>query len=284
MSEPVSTFVTAPPDAPAAPYPTRFSWPMRLFLSVLVFDLVFRSFSILIDRNGKWPGELAMRTAPVRFDTRAEREGKLLRRTPGQPHPVVEDVMASFDSVWEFLKPWPGADTRARLYSWREGGKFVFCWLNTRLSFFENLVGINEEWPMFSPYVADEKECTRARLTFADGSTQIVRQRRDPEDPCHYSHWFEEKVLNYERLVSNEKGHMAYNQGYCNLLAHRYHNNAAGSPLVSIRLYTVTYKFPSPGEDAAAVLRAQRDMPADQVSPDYYHYDVARRDGKKLDP
>lgn len=282
MSEPVSTRVTAPPDAPAAPYPTRFSWPMRVFLFVLVFDIVFRSFSILIDRENDWPGELAMKTMPVRLDTRAQREGKLLRRTPGQPHPVVEDVMASFDSVWEFFKPWPGAETRQRLYSWREGGKFVFCWLNTRLSFFENLVGINEEWPMFSPYVANEKDFTRARLTFADGSTQIVRQHRDPEDPCHYSRWLQEKVLNYERMVTSSGGE-AYRLGYCNLLAHRYHKNAAGSPLVSIRLFTVIYKLPHPGEDAAAVLRAQREMPAGQVSPDYYHYDVARRDGKKLD-
>lgn len=265
------------PTPAAPPYPTRFSWPMRLFLFVLVFDIVFRSCSILIDRDNDWPGELSMRTMPVRLDTRAERAEKLRQWAPGQPNPVTKDVKECLDSIWEFFKPWPSRDTRARIHSWRDGGKYVYCWLNTRLSFLENLVGINEEWPMFSPYVAAKKDITRARLTFADGTTRIVRQRRDPEDLCHYSHWFEEKVLNYERLVLHD-GWDRYKRGYCNLLAYRYPRNAAGSPLVSIRLFNVTYEFPPPGVDAVAHLRAQTGPPPEQISGDYFHYEVATRE------
>ena len=39
---------TAAPGLPP-PYPTRFGWALRLLLAVLLFDIVFRSFSVL------WP-------------------------------------------------------------------------------------------------------------------------------------------------------------------------------------------------------------------------------------
>jgi hypothetical protein len=65
------------------------------------------------------------------------------------------------------------------------------------------------------------------------------------------------------------------------LLAHRYpeHN---GSPLARIFLFQVRYDFPPPGVDAREFLRQQTGPPADQISPDYFRYDVCERKGTYL--
>jgi hypothetical protein len=256
---------------------------MRIFLSVLLFDIAFRSLSVLVPWAA-WADELGMRTLPKRLSTRAERARLAARATPEHPDPVAEDVAEALDSVWEFGKPWPGPAGLAKVRSWEGRGKFAFCWLCSRLEFAENLLGFNQEWPMFSPNVSRRRYLARARLTFADGSERVVRSHADPEDLTRYAHWFEEKVLDHELKVREGAGSADECFGYCNLLAHRYRRNEGGAGLVTIALFQVRYDYTPPGVEARAYLRQQTGPPPDQVYPDFYLYDVAARDGKTLQP
>jgi hypothetical protein len=290
---------------------------MRLFLAFLIFDIVFRSLSVLVPW-ADWADELKMRTMPDRLATRAELTRKVADAGPDES-PVLEDVMVAADSIWEYFKPWPGPETRPLLGSWQSRGRFVFCWLSSRLDFFENLVGMNEEWPMFSPSVGRRKYLTRARLIYADGSERILRNHADPEDLTRYAHWNEEKVLDHELHVSDSRKRQSDAFGYCNLLSHRYACNENGAELTRIRLFMIRYDLTPPSVDAADVreyLRAQTGPPLDQEAvagvaalawggrhdtvidccfalrvaqapilpwgryyPDFYEYDVASREG-----
>jgi hypothetical protein len=256
---------------------------MRLFLGVLLFDMTYRSLTVFLPWSA-WCRELDLRGMPVRLPTRAEVAELSAKASPERPHPVRDEVLDSLDSVWTFFKPWPGPATRARLHSGGDWGKYALCWLNTRLEFVENVAGINEEWPMFSPNVSRRQRVTRARLLYADGSERVRRNHGDPEDLTRYSHWFEEKVLDHELKVRASRGNEDEAFGYCNLLAHRYRLNAEGSPLRKIRLFAVAYNLPPPDVDARAFLAAQSGdaLPADQKGPDFYEYDVAQRSGTWL--
>ena len=290
----------APPNVPesaAPPPPPRFRWPMRFFLFVLLLNIAFRSLSVLLPGD-EWRQELNMDEFPRRLPTPAEFRDWDPQTSPGQLS-LAEDVMRSLDSVWDFLKPWPDAAARARIGSWGQRGKFAFCWLNTRFAFLENLLGVNQEWPMFSPNVSQQKGLARSQLVFADGSRRTVRLTADPEDLTRYAHWFQEKVLDYELKVRRDP---AVRLGYANLLAHRFPRNENGSPLVRIYFYQVWYYFPGPHQhatdppadaswfertrhyffpdpalDAARHLREQSGPPPSQVEPPFCGYDVAGR-------
>jgi hypothetical protein len=306
----------APPPGP--PRYRRFGWPLRLFLAFLLFDIVFRSLSVLFPW-ADWAEELKMRTMPERLATRAELARKVAEARPGES-PVLEDVMVACDSIWEYFKPWPGPETRPLLGSWQSRGRFVLCWLSSRLEFCENVVGINEEWPMFSPSTSRKKYLTRARLFYADGSERILRNHADPEDLTRYSHWNQEKVLDHELHVSDGKNRQSDAFGYCNLLSHRHARNENGAELIRIRLFSIRYDLTPPDvADVREYLRARTGPPLDQAAvagvaalawggphdtvidccfalrvaqspilpwgqyyPDFYDYDVASREGRYL--
>src|SRR5262245_17695368 len=99
------------PDAGVQPKP-RFIWPMRIFLFVFVFNMVFRNFSALVPWQS-WVNELEMRDLPVRLPTQAE----INHNAAEDPAQISEDVMESLDSAWEFWRPWPGPRTRPHLGS-----------------------------------------------------------------------------------------------------------------------------------------------------------------------
>jgi hypothetical protein len=259
----------------------RFSWPLRIFLFIIVFNMVFRSLSVLAPW-GEWLGELKMDRLPRRLPTLDEIDELAAEASAENPHPVREDVLRSCDAVWEYWRPWPGRETRARLHEPEDWGKFAFCWLSSRFEFLENVVGINQEWPMFSPNVSKQKWLARSRLTFADGSQRIVRLAADPEDLTNFSHWFQEKILDYEMYVREGDGRFNDCLGYCNLLSHRYPRNEQGAELVRINLFLVNYKFPPPDVDAAEFLRQQTGPPPHQIRGDFFEYDVASRKGRKV--
>jgi hypothetical protein len=271
----------AAPDEAAAG-PPRFGWPMRLFLGLLLFDVVFRSLAVLVPW-ADWAGELDMRLRPTRLPTRAELAELAARATPEGPNPGGEEVMEAFDSVWRFGRPWPGEGSRKRIRTAGDGGKYAFCWLCSRLRFVEGVCGIDQEWPMFSPSVAHGLWVPRARLVFADGAEQVVRPAAAPPDPTRYAHWAQKKVLGYELKVRDGPGHADDCFGWCNLLAHRHPRNEAGAPLVRVVVFQVRYDLPPPGADARAWLAAQAGPPPEQVCPDFYEYDVATRHGKCLE-
>jgi hypothetical protein len=259
---------------------------MRLLLALLLFDMAFRSLCVLVPWR-RWMRELEMRGMPQdRLPTQAERAELEGKRAADNPRPVFDRVMLSADAVWEYLRPWPDATVRPKITSWPDAGKWAVCWVNSHLEFAENLVGIRQSWPMFSPNAAREAYVTRARLIYEGGGTRVVRHHGDPEDLNRYSHWHQEKVLDYELRAENDDEDVC--AGYCNLLAHRHAHNDAGAALKTIRLYAVRIDLPPPGTDPHAFYLEQmertRDEPrGEQVRDDFYEYDVARRSGKLLD-
>jgi hypothetical protein len=272
---------TSAPLNAKPPYPTRFGWGMRLFLSFVLFAIVFRGFSVCFPW-ADWAKALDMRTRPRRLPTPAEIAGRGGEASDKDPHPVRDDVLAALDSVWDFFKPWPEPAARPNLRTWADGGRWALVWLSSRLEFVENVLGANEEWPMFSPSVSRAQDLARARLVYADGSEKVVRSKGDPEDLTRYSHWFQEKVLDHELKVQEGEAHADDNFGWCNLLAHRYARSEAGAELTRIYLFKVRYKLAPPRADAGEWLRRQTGPPADQLYKDFYEYDVSAAHGKPL--
>lgn len=269
-------------SAGATQHPTRFGWGMRLFLTLFLFDMVVRSLSV----SWPWPDwleKLEMQRLPRPLPTQAEVRAHLRGEVEPNCPTLGEEILLSMDSVWHFFQPWPDAATRPRLTGKRELGRWMLAWLASRLEFCENVVGINQEWPMFSPSVSKEKRVARARLTFSDGSQYTVRGHCDPPDLTRYSHWFQEKILDYELKIQEGAGFQAQdNLGYCNLLAHRYPRNEQQASLRSVSLFMVRYQLPPPRANASDWLRAQSGPPADQVLADFYLYDVPSRKGRVL--
>jgi hypothetical protein len=266
------TPVTNPDGTATRPARPRFRWPMRVFLSLVLFDMVFHSLGALTDYR-RWSPDLGLRRNPLRLPT-GEELGQLERQaTPDDPDPATDRVMATLDSVWDFFKPWPSAANRRRIAGWQDGTRFAFCWLMSRLEFGEHLAGIRQQWTMFSPTVRTQRVRPRARLEFADGSTRQVRlDTSDPEDLTRYSHWLVDRVNNYEVEVGADEREACL--GLCNLLAHRHRTSARGRPLARIYLFPVRYYLPAPGVDAAAFLRRQSGPPADQVGPPFFVAEV----------
>jgi hypothetical protein len=268
----------------------RFSWPMRIFLFLLVFDMVFHSLAVLLPIK-KWCKEILVDRFPERLPTAEERE-KLAHYDevaafylgPGviavdKPDPVCERVMKSMDSIWEFFMPWPDSYSRKKIKNWGDGSKFVVCWLTTRLGFFEQLFRIPQRWTMFSPNVGKSDTMVRARLVYEDGSERLVRTSADPVDLTHYGHWWKEKILQYETKLDEDYD---ARMGWCNLIAHRNRVNDKGSKLVKIYLIKVRIVYPEPDEeDIEEFMRAQNDEDDLhwRTKPPFWEYDVKTREG-----
>ena len=264
------------PVAPNLPAP-RFRWPMRVFLCGLLAWMALRSTSTMYPWR-TWCHDLRVQEFPDPLPTRAE-TAEIKARAIGD-HALGQRLVDTAGSVGTYFVPWPCRAAAEQIEGPLDVGKYAVCWIQTRFEFFESVLGINQEWPMFSPNVAREKTVTRSRLVYADGTERIVRQLADPADLTCYAHWFEEKRLDHELKVG-PKDHEAC-LGWCNLLAHRHPTNERGSPLKRIYLFSVRYLLPPPDVDAAAFLAEQTGPPADQVQPDYFRYDVPGRNGQIL--
>src|SRR5262245_21511163 len=100
------------PSSSSSPPPRpRFSWPMRLFLGFVLFDMLFRSFMALVPHRD-WGKEFGMSTMPRGLPAPQEREELARKRAEADHNLLTERVMSSFDSLWEFWRPWPGPETR----------------------------------------------------------------------------------------------------------------------------------------------------------------------------
>ena len=97
---------TAPanPSPTPPPYATRFGWGMRLFLGFLLFDIIFRSFSIMLP-GAEWATELEHpdpAPPPAHAAEMAEMRDKA---KPEDPDPAVEDVMHAGRRLVGILPP-----------------------------------------------------------------------------------------------------------------------------------------------------------------------------------
>jgi hypothetical protein len=201
---------------------------MRIFLILFLSCVTFRCYAILLPIRD-WTDQYDIRRYPVRLSTLDELAEKSSKATDGNPHPAVKDCLVTADSVWNYWKPWPDAATCDRIKTWDDGAKITACWLYGHIAFMEHLVAIDEGWKMFSPNVTSANYHTRARLFYEDGSDVVIRQTVEPDDYRHYSHWFKEKIQNYETRVDDDGETECF--GYCNLLMHRHSHNASGSRL-----------------------------------------------------
>jgi hypothetical protein len=270
--------VAQPPAAPPSPArPLRFSWPMRVFLFVLLFDVIFRSFAVVLPW-GDWIDELGMQRAPAHVLTR----DKYIELRDQGGDKLRQELDESFASVRDYFNPWPKAAVRAKLTSWDARGKYVVAWLASRLDIVENMCGINEEWPMFSPNVSKGKYVTRAVLQYADGTACLVRQNSEPADLTRFTHWNVEKILDHETKVQWKPGRFDECWGWCNLLAHRYPRNEQGSTLVKILLYRVRIELPSPGQEPRSFYLKQMELIRDagygQASDTFFTFDAKTRE------
>jgi hypothetical protein len=258
----------------------RFSWPMRLFLGFIVFDMVFHSLAVLTPYRD-WCKELDIETFPEELPTVKEMTDLADDPNNDHPSPATDRLMDSFDSAWTFFRPWPSSKTRRKLHTWNEGGKFVICWLTTRLGFLEQVVGFEQKWTMFSPSVGKGDTLVRARLVYADGSVRLVRTEADPQDLTHYSHWFKEKVLEYStKLVEDNDARL----GFCNLLANRYPLSDHGAELLRIYLIKVYIPYPDPDEEDVAKFMRQYNGPPrwENKKPFWVYDDLGKRQGHKI--
>jgi hypothetical protein len=250
----------------------RFSWPKRLLISFLLFDMVYHSLAVLAPYDD-WLEDFKVPQFPKPLPTWAEINQLAATKLPNGRSLVAERLAQSWATFGDYFNPCPSEQTRSRIDSAEDWGRYVLAWTTSRLDFLENLVGLPQRWTMFSPWVTDEWQVARLRLVFADGSIQEVRLHADPKDLTHYHHWFQEKVLCYE-LCLHTRGDARL--GYYRYLARRHSVNAVGSPLVKIYTYFVTYHAPEPGMDAATFLRAQNGPPGWEKAGPKYVYEAGR--------
>ncbi|HYV35794.1 MAG TPA: hypothetical protein VE988_08835 [Gemmataceae bacterium] len=236
-----------PAAQPPQPYPRRFSWPMRIFLTVFVFSLTFRCFALVLPMYD-WRTHYGIDELPPPLPPLLP-PAKAAMREAINNEEVVET--ASVGSVLYYCKPWQDKNTRDRLKSNWDVFKFAAAWLNTRLRFVECLIGVSEQWGMYAPVVAEMKYHSRVRLCYSDGTDVVLWQSAEPRDYTRFGHWFQERVINHEGEVVNE---LTQRQGYCHMLAHRYAHNSAGAKLEKIVLLMVVVKLAPPKLPAGPVL------------------------------
>jgi len=274
-------------DAPGsnvteADYPRRFSWPMRIFLCLFLFDMVARSFIALTPYDEQWAEEVAMEDdlRPPPLPTPAELRQIRAGEHPGGCTSATASLAESFASLGPYFSPWPDERTRQKIDSPLQAGKYAVVWIGSRFWLIERILGVDQDWAMFSPNVGTGDTTARCRLVFADGSERYIRLIVDPADLTNYSHGVSEKWLQTQGKVHHDAD---ARRGFCNYLAHRHPTNDAGSPLLRIYISKVRYEYPDPYQvDTFEFLRRQSGPPEDQIEPPFYYYDVAARTPYRL--
>jgi hypothetical protein len=269
----------ANPDGMYCDYPKRFSWLMRVFLCLFVGDMVVRSFLSLSPYDSQWSYELSVELFPKRLPTQAEFNEILAGTHPDGRITRPGRLLDSIASVGPYFSPVPSEATQKHLQDPIDYAKYAIVWTASRLRFVGSFVGVDQDWPMFSPNVGDGDTIGRIRLIFADGSTRIWNSEADPPDITQYSHWFQEKQLQVATKLHRDQ---ECRLGYCHWLCRQVPKNSAGSPLVRIELFKVDYVYPAPWQDAFAFLNAQREAQHDREEP-FWSYDVATRIGKYVE-
>lgn len=257
----------------------RFGWPMRLFLCAFVGDMLVRSVLTLTPFDSRWSKELHVDLFPKQLPTPAEFDQIDAGKHPEGYTTRSSRLAASFEAIGPYLNPLPSAKTQAELVDGAAVGKYAVTWIASRLKFLGILIGVDQTWPMFAPYVADDESIARIRLVYADGTSDIWHPVNDPVDITNYSHWFEEKQIDFAAKL---RGDQDVQVGYCRWLARKFANRPETSRLVRIEIFTIYYKYPPPGADSAELLRAQIGPPPDQQSAPTWIYDVATGTGKQI--
>jgi hypothetical protein len=251
---------------------------VRIFVVLFAVDLLVRSF-ISLTNCDEWADGLNMQYRPKALPGREEFDQIAAGVHPEGYASVAERWGACGRSVAEFFIPWPNPKTCSKLDSALSCGSFALVWIDSRLTFLGQLVGVDQSWPMFSPNVAHGDTLCRFRLVYEDGSAREVRSLADPEDLTRYAHWFEEKHLQAQIRAGSDA---EIRTGYCNYLAHRYPSSDSGASLKCIEVFRVHYSYPPPDVDARQFLREQTGPPSKQIEAPFCSYDVRTRREKHI--
>ncbi len=252
---------------------------MRVFLSIFIGDMFVRSLLSLTPFDTQWNYELSVEVYPKSLPTPAELDQIASGKHSDTQLTRTARLSESLASLGPFSSPIPSEQTREKLNSAADIGKYAAVWITSRLRFIGSLAGVDQCWPMFSPSVSQDETRARIRLVFADGSTEIWYSAADPADITWYSHWFAEKPIQAALKVY---GDVDSRIGYCNWLSHQVTHNGAGSPLQRIEVFEIHYDYPPPGENAVAFIKTESRRPQNHKKP-FWVYDVATRSGKRVE-
>jgi len=255
----------------------RYSWPLRLFIAYYVFDAIVRSLVTLTPFDDAWRKDLKMDRFPTLLPTASEVR-KIRQGKDDKYDDVSERYLASLESVVEYASPWPDEDTAKRIEGPNDFGKYVLVWVGTRLSYVGALLGLDQNWPMFSPNVRKSRIVPRAKLVYEDGTAEQLWLLAEPFDLTEFSRWFIKRPLQIDiRLDKDYDSRL----GVSRHLARQFPYSAAGSPLRFIEMYKVRYTLPRPGQDAYRVLSKQN-RKAPEAEP-FWRYDVTTGKGKTFE-
>ncbi len=129
---------------PTSPYPRRFSWKMRFFLSGLLFCMIESCVGLLLPMT-QWRGVYGVEYLPLPLPTPAQQKALSETASADNPDPVLAAYMATLVSLVDYLNPWPGPETREQITTLLDGVKYAACWVDARVKFLECLVGAQGE-------------------------------------------------------------------------------------------------------------------------------------------
>ncbi|HEX2735211.1 MAG TPA: hypothetical protein VHM70_26590 [Polyangiaceae bacterium] len=249
---------------------------MRIALGFFLFDMIVRS-TLNLTAYDKWREHLEVARAPLRLPTSVQRT-KIQAGNDPKFKSVGARYWATLKSCFSFLSPLPREKTLAHMDSALDYARYAGAWIGTRLGFVGNLLGIDEDWPMFSPNVRRIHITPRARLIYSDGTSEQVWLLSEPYDPTSFHRWFVKRPLQIDlRLAKDYDARLGVSRN----LAERYAESEDGAKLESIEMFEVKYSLPKPGQNAYSVLAKQRQK-APEGEP-FWSYDVLTGKGKTIE-
>ncbi|MEX2188750.1 MAG: hypothetical protein WD875_18215 [Pirellulales bacterium] len=275
MQQPSYASSTPAEYSPPPGWTTRFSWPMRAFLLLFLFDMFARGVLTLMPCDD-WQEEFDLPTYPKPLPTASECGQINEGRHPDGYTSVAARLGECFQSAGRHMLPWPTPGEREKIDSAAAAGRYAAAWTATRCRFVGRLVGIDHGWPMFSPNVGTSDTVARVRLVYADGSFETLHTWADPPDLTRYSRWWYKRPLH---MATKLDGSSDARRGFSNWVAHKFAENAAGSPLVRIDYYKIEFDYPPPSADAAAFLADQTEAHRELSGTPFWSYDVAKKSG-----
>ena len=273
--------MSAKMDVSAAPIevknPARFSWPMRIFLCSYLFYMAFSCFFTSVIKVLDWSDEYGIETSPLAFPTEAElaaiRSGEHSEAWRNE----AERTRASYASLARFFVPgWSDTPLRG-MESASDYLAAPLVWLESRLLFAGEVIGVTQRWTMFAPNVYTEYSVPRYILTYEDGTERVVRAECDPPEDLSqpaYPFWLNHKRL---RVCYGFLNYETIRTGYFSYLHHTYPESKSGSALSRIDTYRAIYKFLPIGEDAKTWYAQQSGPPATQINGPEWIYDAHTR-------
>jgi len=251
---------------------------MRVFLVAylfyMVFSCVFTSVASVLD----WSEHYGIETSPLPLPTDAELARIRAQTDRGLYASESERYRASLYSLAQFFVPGWSSTPLRNMSSISDYLSAPLVWIESRMFFVGEAIGVTQKWIMFSPNFPTEYALPRYTLFFEDGTQTVIRAECDPPadllEPV-YPFWFNEKRL---RACYGFLSYESIRVGYFNYLRHAHPTSPSGSPLAEIHAHRVVYKFLPIGADAVTWYTEQSGPPASQITGPVWVFDARSGD------